>query len=52
MKDWRDETFLPNECKECNVKQSCKGGCRLDAFPRTGTINELDPMADINKHIY
>ena len=47
MKDWRDETFLPAECKECNVKQSCKGGCRLDAFPHTGTRNALDPMADV-----
>lgn len=49
MHEWRDETYLPNECKACNVKQSCRGGCRLDAFPHTGTRNALDPMADASK---
>lgn len=44
MSDWREEKYLPNECELCNVKNLCKGGCRLDSFPITGERNSLDPV--------
>ena len=47
MSDWRTDIFLHKECADCNVKDMCKGGCRLDAFPHTGKRNSLDPAADV-----
>lgn len=44
MEQWREGKFLPQECEACNVKNSCNGGCRLDAFPITGERNSLDPV--------
>lgn len=45
MVEWRDGTLLPNECKNCNMRDICKGGCRVDAFPFTGRLNSLDTTA-------
>lgn len=45
ISEWRDGTLLPEECKNCNIKDICKGGCRVDAFPFTGKLNSLDTTA-------
>ena len=44
MAEWREGKFIPEECKSCNAKNLCNGGCRLDAFPITGRRNSLDPV--------
>lgn len=44
MESWRKEEYLPKECKSCNVRKSCKGSCRLDAFPMTGRKDSIDPL--------
>lgn len=48
MIDWRNDEFLPIECNNCNAKSLCRGACRLDAFPKTGKRNSLDPIANLN----
>lgn len=48
MVEWRDESLLPVECKECSVKKYCGGGCRLDSFPFTKKRNTLDTMVNLN----
>lgn len=45
MMEWRNGDFLPNECKNCNVKDICKGGCRVDALPFTGRRDSMDMTA-------
>ncbi len=42
ISEWRDGTLLPAECKQCKMREVCKGGCRVDAFPFTGKLNSLD----------
>ncbi len=31
MNEWRDETFVPKECKGCKHVERCRGGCRMDS---------------------
>lgn len=45
MSEWRDGSLLPVECNSCNMKEVCRGACRVDAFPFTGTLNSLDRTA-------
>lgn len=45
ISEWRDGTLLPEECKKCNMRNICKGGCRVDAFPYTGQLDSLDTTA-------
>jgi len=45
MAEWRDGSLFPQECSKCNLKEICKGGCRVDAFPFTGKLNSLDTSA-------
>ena len=45
MKEWREGSFIPEECKSCNVRNLCNGGCRLDAYPITERRDSLDPIA-------
>lgn len=47
VSEWRDGSLLPEECSSCNMKDICKGGCRVDAFPFTGRLNSLDTTARI-----
>lgn len=48
ISEWRDGSLLPQECKSCNMKDICKGGCRVDAFPFSGKLNSLDTTARID----
>lgn len=48
MNEWRDGSLLPPECKKCNVRVVCQGGCRVDAFPFTGKMNSLDTTARLS----
>ena len=31
MREWRDMTFVPDECKECQLVSACHGACRINA---------------------
>lgn len=43
---WRDETFLPPKCKECNKLSECLGGCRVSAYTMTGSMNGIDDVSN------
>jgi len=45
MEEWRNESLLPNECKECTVKKFCGGGCRVDSYPFTKKLSSMDTTA-------
>lgn len=44
LKEWRDGSLLPNECKECKYVVQCSGGCRMDC-KFYGKIGGMDPYA-------
>ena len=45
---WRDGTFLPPKCKECNKLNECLGGCRVSAFTMTGSMNGIDDVSNFD----
>lgn len=45
---WRDDTFLPPKCKECNKLNECLGGCRVSAFTMTGSMNGIDDVSNFD----
>lgn len=45
---WRDNTYLPDECKKCTSLPMCMGGCRVDSLPFTGRLDKLDRISDVN----
>ena len=48
MSDWRDDTYLPENCKECNNKEICLGSCRVEAFSNSGYLKADDPCVDLS----
>ena len=46
MEDWRSGKMIPMKCKECSLLRFCSGGCRMEAYTRTGNISELDHWAN------
>ena len=44
LKEWRDGSQLPKECKECKYVIQCSGGCRMDC-KFYGKIDGMDPYA-------
>jgi radical SAM protein with 4Fe4S-binding SPASM domain len=47
MRQWRDYSIIPNECKQCKHFKYCGGGCRLDAENTYGDVKHLDSTANI-----
>ncbi|MBQ9314774.1 MAG: radical SAM protein [Clostridia bacterium] len=45
---WRNGIQIPIECENCDAKNLCKGGCRVDAFPIVGNRCSLDTSANLN----
>lgn len=45
ISEWRDGSLLPEECEKCSMREICKGGCRVDAFPFTGRLDSMDLTA-------
>lgn len=43
MSPWRDNEYVPNECKECGFMARCKGGCRISALAKFGSLHANDP---------
>lgn len=48
MSEWRDGSLIPNECKNCSVVSFCRGGCRIDSYPKTHSRCSLDSSANIS----
>lgn len=48
LKEWRDGSLLPIECKECKYLMQCSGGCRMDC-KFYGKIDDMDPYATSNE---
>lgn len=47
MHEWRDGSFIPDDCKDCKELLHCLGGCRVDAIPFTGKSNAMDSVSDL-----
>ncbi len=43
---WRDDSYIPEECKTCKALSRCLGGCRVDSFPFTGRMDRLDLISN------
>jgi radical SAM protein with 4Fe4S-binding SPASM domain len=48
MKEWRDGSMIPLECKNCKLLYFCGGGCRMEAKMRRGALNAMDPYSSLN----
>ena len=46
MHEWRDGSFIPEECKSCRELSRCLCGCRVDSLPFTGRLDVLDCISD------
>lgn len=42
MKEWQDDSLIPEECKMCSAVNKCKGGCRVCAEAVFNDIREKD----------
>jgi len=47
MDDWRNGSFIPEECKKCTSLSMCMGGCRVDSLPFTGRLDRLDTISNM-----
>ena len=48
MIEWRNGSFLPEECKECSRLSTCRGGCRVESYANKNDYNALPSFADAN----
>ena len=48
MHEWRDGSFIPDDCKNCKELLRCLGGCRVDAIPFTGESNAMDSISNLD----
>ena len=49
MDEWRDDSFIPEECSSCAVRSRCRGGCRVDGVVKCDARNALDSFSDISR---
>ena len=45
MREWRDDKYVPEECKGCERLASCNGGCRVVALAFTGRMDGSDNLS-------
>ena len=50
MSEWRNGGVLPAECVGCEREETCRGGCRVEAYARGGDRRTLPEFAD-RKHV-
>jgi len=43
MREWRDGSLIPEDCKNCAEIIKCGGGCRVHAELKTGDLRGNDP---------
>jgi radical SAM protein with 4Fe4S-binding SPASM domain len=46
MRDWRDDSMLPKQCRDCSHKATCAGGCKADAKHANGSYGRPDPYCN------
>ena len=46
-----EEQNLPDECKECESRTACQGGCPFDKLLLTGTTSGKSVVCEIHKEI-
>ena len=44
MDGWRENEFVPEECRDCQVVAACRGGCRVNTL--TSGLKHMDIYAD------
>lgn len=49
MAAWRSDSFLPKECENCNVRASCRGGCRISDKRDADDYCRLDHDARLDR---
>jgi len=47
MESWRNETYIPQECKRCKQKYTCRGGCRMIGYSTTKKYDSFLDIANI-----
>lgn len=45
MESWRNNELLPKECCQCEIVDSCGGGCRVNSRVKTGSYCEMSSLA-------
>lgn len=46
MSDWRDGSYLPEDCQSCSWEEKCGGGCRVSAEASSGSLAGMDEIAN------
>lgn len=42
MSEWRDDSLIPHECKNCSILETCGGGCRVSTKTKTANYCKID----------
>jgi radical SAM protein with 4Fe4S-binding SPASM domain len=50
MIPWRNNSLLPQDCKDCSILDTCGGGCRVSSKIRTGSYCSVEPLAKGTVH--
>lgn len=45
MQPWRTTEFIPEDCNQCQLVDSCRGGCRIEAEVINGNLDTINPHA-------
>ena len=45
MKDWKNDIFVPTDCKKCEKLFLCRTGCRMESVPFTHKLDCMDTAA-------
>lgn len=46
-REFRDASRLTGKCKECPLKQACRGGCKARAYLAHGSFHSPDPLCPL-----
>lgn len=49
MEHWRDNSFLPGECRLCNVREICGGGCHITSKRVFDDYANIDINSQFNR---
>lgn len=45
MSEWRNGKLIPDECKDCLLVHTCRGGCRVESYASHGNYKALPTFA-------